>query len=270
MATTLPDDWRKAGVLITCGFETSSNDPYIKVAGDFDRMGISCGALQWNIGMKSLQPMVKAVGKTRVQALMPTYGAKMWDACTGTVTDGLAIVRSWQSSTKLLAKPRAELVALMGSPEMRAEQDKKIDIKADTALTMAKAWAKDRDNTGPTKRLYCWFFDLATQNGSLEGQTPKKVADFITSNQPDRVDDLVCDYLAGLKGTSGHVKDAHKNAALWRGSAGEKLELLCLTYLRSATSNPTWRHVVINRKGTIAVGKGWVNSTSRDFSNFGF
>ncbi|MBY3300470.1 peptidoglycan-binding domain 1 protein [Rhizobium laguerreae] len=265
----LPDDWRSAGVAITCGYETSSTDPYAKVVGDFDGMGISCGALQWNIGMKSLQPMVKAVGKTRVQALMPTHGAKMWEACAGTVKDGLAIVRGWQSKKKLLKDALAELVALMGSPEMRAEQDKKIGVKADTALTMATAWAKGRDNTAPSKRLYCWFFDLATQNGSLEGQTPKKVADFMSSNKPDKVDDLISDYLAGLKGSSGHVKDAHKNANLWRGSSDERLELLCLTYLRSATANPTWRHVVINRKGTIAVGKGWVNSGERNFSNHG-
>ncbi|MBY3158997.1 peptidoglycan-binding domain 1 protein [Rhizobium laguerreae] len=268
-ATALPDDWRLSGVAITCGYETSSTDPYTKVADDFDGMGISCGALQWNIGMKSLQPMVKAVGKTRVQALMPVYGAKMWEACTGAVKDGLKIVRGWQSKKELLKDAHAELMALMGSPEMRAEQDKKINVKADTALTMASAWAKGRNNNAPSKRLYCWFFDLATQNGSLEGQTPKRVADFMSSNNPDKVDDLICDYLDGLKGSSGHVKDAHKNADLWRGSSDERLELLCLTYLRSATANPTWRHVVINRKGTIAVGKGWVNSGKRDFTEYG-
>ena len=53
----IPADFVKAAVAITPGFEVSG-DPYLGVSGDFDRMGISCGALQWNIGSNSLQPMV--------------------------------------------------------------------------------------------------------------------------------------------------------------------------------------------------------------------
>ncbi len=63
------------------------------------------------------------------------------------------------------------------------------------------------------------------------------------------------------------VADAKKNADLWRGAAtGLKRELLILAYLRSGKSVPTWRHVVLNRKGSIAMGGGWVNSQQFDFS----
>lgn len=270
---SVPDAWKQAAVAITCGFETTG-DPFVMVAGDFDKMGISCGALQWNIGMRSLQPMVRAVGEAVVRSAMPTFGAGMWSACTGSVNQGLAIVRGWQKTGSsgvpaLLAQPKAELRALMGTPEMRREQQVRIDAKADAAHALAAGWATGSGDKAPSKRLFCWMFDIATQNGSLEGQTPKTVADFITANTPDSVDDVICDYLEATKG-SGHGADARRNAALWRNAAsGEALVLICLTYLRAQTANPKWRHVVINRKGSIAMGKGWVNGSLRDFSGHG-
>jgi len=179
-------------------------------------------------------------------------------------------VRTWQNGSKLRAVPKAELRALMGSATMRAEQDKRIAKVADIAMAGAEAWARSAGRTAVTKRGFCWFFDLTTQNGSLNGTTYEGVANFIRLNTPGRVDDVICDYLEGLKGTSGHIKDARRNAALWRDKAvAESLELLVLSYLRSETAKPVWRPVVINRKGTIALGRGWVNSGPKDFSAFG-
>ena len=64
--------------------------------------------------------------------------------------------------------------------------------------------------------------------------------------------------------------DAKKNAALWRNSAdGEKLEILVMSYLRSLTAAQQWRHVVLNRKGSIAMGAGWVNGTKWSFATHG-
>lgn len=261
--------WVAAAAAITPGFETTG-DPYEAAVGDFDGMGISCGALQWNIGMASLQPMVQAAGRGVVMATMPVHGAQMWAACNGTVKQGLAIVRSWQKGASLRPTPKAELRALMGSPAMRVEQQKKIDAKAEIAFELARNWSVVRDGSEPTKRLFLWFFDIVTQNGGMKGITPPEVAIFIAVNQPDRVDDLVCDFLAGKKGTSGHVKDAHANAALWRNmAAGEMLELLCMSYLRAGKSNPKWQHVVLNRKGTIAMGRGFVNGKLWEFGSHG-
>ncbi|HEY0116694.1 MAG TPA: hypothetical protein VGB54_13340 [Allosphingosinicella sp.] len=267
--TTIPEDWIKSAVAITPGFETAG-DPYQGVAGDFDRMGISCGALQWNIGSDSLQPMVRAVGQPVVLRTMPVHGADMWQACTNSVSKGLAIVRGWQSRTKLKAKPAAELRALMGSREMRAQQDKRIQAVAAAAHKQGEKWAQESGDGPQSKRTFCWFFDLVTQNGGLEGLTASKVKAFIAANAPDKADDLICDFLAGVKGNGGHAKDARANAAAWRNkAAGDKLTLLCASYLRSMTSKPEWRHVVINRKATIAMGRGRVNSTDWNLSRHG-
>ena len=265
----VPADWKKAAVAITPGFEVAG-DPYEGVSGNFDGMGISCGALQWNIGSGSLQPMVKNVGKAHVVSTMPTFGNDLWNACNTTIAKGLAIVNGWQTGSTLKAKPKAELKAFMGSAPMRAEQDKLIDKVARKAMSEAEKWVAARGNGAPSKRLFCWFFDIITQNGGLKGLTFKEVADFIKLNQPDKADDVVCDFLAGKTGTSGHVKDAHKNAGLWRNKApDEKLEILVMSYLRSNLALPKWRHVVLNRKGTIAIGSGFVNSGKFDFAAHG-
>jgi hypothetical protein len=109
-----------------------------------------------------------------------------------------------------------------------------------------------------------------TQNGGLKGLTFEEVGEFLEQNKPDKADDFVCDFLKGRTGASGHVTDAHKNADLWRNKAdGQKLELLVMSYLRSETADPKWRHVVLNRKGTIAMGGGWVNGSQRNFSAHG-
>jgi hypothetical protein len=265
----IPSDWIKAAVAITPSFETTG-DPYMGVTGDFDGMGISCGALQWNIGMSSLQPMVKNVGKPVVQKTMPMFGDDLWNACNRPVAAGLKIVQSWQTNRKLKPAAAAELRAFMGTPEMRAQQDIKIRGKAETAFKMASDWAVQIPGGTPSKRSFCWFFDIVTQNGNLKGLTFKDVANFLEQNKPDKSDDFVCDFLASRTGGSGHVKDAHKNAQLWRDKAdGVKLELLILSYLRAQLAKSEFSHVVLNRKGAIAMGAGHVNGSLRDFSQHG-
>jgi len=262
-----PLDWRASAVQITPGFEVSG-DPYEGVSGDFDGMGVSCGALQWNIGKASLQPMVLVLPDARVKALMPTLGSEFLRACRASVPVGLAIVRGWQTKAKLSRAAAAELKALMGSPEMRAQQETRITAVADKAFAAAGRWAVAVGRPAPSKHEFLWFFDLTTQNGGLEGITADQVADFIHRNAAEGAGEVVCDFMAGLNGTSGHIRDAHKNASLWRGDLKPiALELLVLSYLRSGSASPKWRHVVLNRKGTIAAGRGWVNGSKYDLSH---
>ena len=48
---------------LTGTFETSSASPlcFSSLSGDFDGQGISFGALQWNLGRGTLQPLLKAM-----------------------------------------------------------------------------------------------------------------------------------------------------------------------------------------------------------------
>ncbi len=265
--TELPDDWQASAIAVTCGFETAG-DPFQAVAGDFDGMGISCGALQWNIGQGSLQPLVVAVGEAEVVAAMPRHGAEFWRACNRPVREGLESVRNLQSGSRLTLGAKTELTALMGTAAMRRQQMERISTISRRALDLASRWSAASGEARATKRQFLWFFDLVTQNGGLEGLTVDDVTRFVTLNGPERADDVVCDFLAGTKGNSGHVRDAQANAVRWRGAADEEsLPLLIASFLRSGSANPAFRHVVLNRKGTIAMGFGQVNGAAVDLGS---
>lgn len=255
----------KAIVAMTSQFETGGAG-YAGVSGDFDGMGLSCGVLQWNIGSHSLQPLVLAVGEAEVRARMPRLGGQMWQASTGPTRTGLSIVRGWQTGARLSALARAELVALMTAPAMQAQQDARIRAVAAAAERHADAWARDRGGPGRTLRETAFFFDLVTQNGGPGGIGQPQVAAFRAQAQPGRADDLICDYLATAPKIAGW-RDARENAKAWRDPADQAgLDLLIFAYLRSALSKTAWRLDVLNRKGAIAMRKGWVHRGPVDFS----
>jgi hypothetical protein len=256
----------KAIVGITGAFE-NSGDPYQGVSGNFDGQGISCGVLQWNIGQNSLQPLVLGIPEADILALMPQFGAALLQACRSSVASGLAIVRSWQVNNRLRAAPRNELKALMGSARMRATQNRRIGEVAREAETVANAWAADRGGPARTPRELAFFFDVLTQNGSMQGLNFAAVKSFIAAASPDKADDLVCDWLKSRPSNVAGARDGFHNADLWRDKVpAAKLDLFMLAYLRSQKSTPAWRVDVLNRKGAIAFGKGRVHQTDIDLS----
>jgi len=270
-------NWVKKALEITGDFETSGN-PWAGITGDFDRMGISCGVLQWNIGMGSLQPLVIAVGKTLVLQKMPNYGAQLWQACNSPVAEGLTIVRGWQNGTKLKLTPKTELQNLFGSEQMINQQNQRAKNLGQNALNLATKWAKDsRGETVPKQQEFCWFFDLLTQSGGLSGIWVADVKNFVTANQPENADDVICNWLENypakvtVNGQQLDVAgraDGKKNANLWRNNVKpEHLELFVLCFLRAQKSKAQYRPVVMNRRGTIATTKGFVNG---EFENLSF
>lgn len=269
-------NWLKKALEITGDFETSGN-PWAGITGDFDRMGISCGVLQWNIGTGSLQPMIIAVGKPFVVQKMPNFGEKLWTACNSSIAQGLTIVRSWQTNATLKPTPRTELQNLFGSDKMINQQMQKSKKLGQNALTLATKWAKDsRGATAPRLQEFCWFFDLLTQSGGLSGIWVADVKNFIAANSPANADNVICDWLDNYppKVTVGGEQlnvagraDGKKNAALWRNKIKpESLELFVLTYIRAQKSKAQYRPVVMNRRGTIAATKGYVNAELENFT----
>jgi hypothetical protein len=252
---------------ITGKFE-NSKEPYIGVSGNFDGQGISCGVLQWNIGQGSLQPLVIAVGEPLVLSSMPKFGAPLWTACHAPLALGLKSVVSWQPKNSLPATAKRELQALMGSTQMRAQQDVAIKETGKAAEALCAKWVADRGAAARTVQELCWFFDLVTQNNSLKGLSFAHVKKFKAAAAPGNPDDLVCDWLIGTNKKYAGMEDCHKNADLWRGkSSGLGLDLLILSYLRSQKSKLLWRGDVLNRKGTLALKKGWVHQAEFDFSS---
>ncbi len=181
---------------------------------------------------------------------------------------GLKIVRSWQTNAVLDKTARKELQALMGSAAMRAQQSRAAESVAQQAYGLAKTWCKDSSGAAePDQRSFCWYFDLITQNGGPKGLSFADVRNFIQVHTPARVDDVICDWLAAAGAAKAGWKDAGRNAKLWRDQIPPgRLPLLVMSYLRALKSRPDYQAVVLNRKGSIALGVGWVNGEKMDFS----
>lgn len=256
-----PPKWVESALQLTGHFE-DSQDPWAGVTGDFDGMGISLGVLQWNIGSGSLQRLVKPMGRAAVVALMPHNGVDLWNACTTPIGDGLQIVRGWQSGATLRPAVKQELKAFCRSDAFRAQQVAGADRVARNAFAQARLYAEDDPTFGGSvsKRLFCWFFDLLTQNGGLKAITYQNVEDFISRFSVLFAADTVCNWLSARTTDEAGFRDSHKNAEDWRGKvAKDQLSLFILSYQRALVARTQFRADTLNRKGTIALGFGNVH-----------
>jgi len=260
------DDFLTAGLKITGHFEDSA-DPLAAVSGNFDGMGISLGVLQWNIGSNSLQPIVRFLGKAAATSTMPTLGGDLWDAGNATVAQGLAIVKAWQPHNTLPNAAFNELKAYVRSDPFQARQRDVARKVGNTAMTTAEDWAARRGRPGVSKKEFCWFYDIFTQNGGLKTLTPKKVNDFIANHGTASADEIVCDWLAARTDDTRGAKDSRQNATRWRDQvADDDMFLFVASFLRIQESNPLWQSDAMNRKGTIAVGHGRVHGDDQDLT----
>ena len=256
-----PAKWVESALLMTGHFEDSA-DPWAGVTGDFDGMGISLGVLQWNIGSGSLQRLVKPLGRAAVVGVMQHNGGEMWDACNGPIDEGLRIVRRWQNGATLLPAVKEELKAFCRSNAFRAQQVAGADRVARSAIAQARDYAAEDPTFGGqvSKRLFCWFFDLLTQNGGLKTVSYQNVEDYIKQFSVLFAADTVCNWLSARTADEAGFRDSHKNADGWRGKVKQdQLSLFILSYLRALVARTQFRADTLNRKGTIALGFGHVH-----------
>jgi len=262
--SNLTPEWLKTVLEVTGGFETEGN-PWAGISNDFDNQGISCGILQWNIGQGSLQPLVKKCGLVAVKSHMPVYGDQLWDACNKSIPQGLQIVRAWQPNKHLRADVRNELVALFGSPEMVDQQMAAATEVGEAAMKLASRWATELRASDPMLREFCLFFDLLTQSGGMKNVWLDDVNNLIATKTPHKVVDFICTWMVNRPPTVVHRSDGKKNADLWNGHIPDSiLELFVLTYLRCLKSLEKYQIVALNRRGTIATTRGWVNGSLQD------
>jgi hypothetical protein len=263
---TLTDDWKKTAMLLTGHFEDSS-DPWAAVSGADDGEGLSLGVLQWNIGQGTLQPLVAGMDRAAVLAAMPIYGAELWEACTAPIPRELEIVRSWQQGPSLLPGVRQELKTLARIPAFIDRQLAAASVMTERAWAGAVDWAQGSGSAAPSLREFCWMFDIVTQNGGLKSVTPELARGFIDSHGTEDTGPLILDWLDARDAAESGYKDARKNATLWRNALGRpKLMLMAASYLRAGLARRQFRADVLNRKGTIVMGAGWLHGEHVDLS----
>jgi hypothetical protein len=232
----------KRVLALTASFETGRGFPdcFGGLSGNFDGQGISFGALQWNIGQGSLQPLWKNMRDNHGPELKSVLGSLYDEFCRMLDTPKDEQMR-WALTVQRLAPGgrnvwvfnddwKKGLRALGTSASM-------IDVqvnRANSLYQIALGYCKDYGLT--TERGAALMFDIRVQNGSvdLKGAGDKIRSDFELINPV--------------------LSDLDKQV--------ERMRIIARR--RSEVSNAQWRSDVLTRKMTIAEGEGTVHGKSYD------
>jgi hypothetical protein len=221
---------------LTGSFETGNQPPdcFCGVAGDFDGQGLSFGVLQWNIGQKTLQPLLaqmieqhedvcRSIFHENLETIRALAGAPLenqLDFVRSIQTRG-HIDEPWQGMLKTLGRS-AEFRDIQTSAASRLLQQAR-DMCAEYALTSQRAMAL--------------MFDICTQNGGIGP---------IVKSQ------IMADFAALPADTASNSEVARMRIVANRRAAGCK---------------PQFIDDVRTRKLTIANGAGTVHGVQYDLAD---
>jgi hypothetical protein len=220
---------------LTGSFETSRPVPdcFAGLSGDFDGQGISFGALQWNFGQKSLQPLLMemnqrhaAIVKSIFNESYPEFAAVL----KASFEEQMRWARSIQTPTHSIIEPWRGLLKTLG----RHERFQDIQVKSaqrlfDDALKLCREYSLR------SERAAALMFDIKVQNGSISSIVKAQIlGDF-----------------------------ARLPASLSKDEA-EIRRMQIVAMRRAEAANPAWIEDVRNRKLTIANGRGIVHGNEYD------
>lgn len=219
---------------LTATIETSKVPPhcFAAVSGNFDKMAVSYGALQWNFGQKSLQPILNHLIKnheTIVKSCFPFHYEKLVQLLNGPHEDLMTYFCDVQVSDKPeWEKWKTEFKNLGYTNECVEAQLKESSVKYRKALELCVTYNLK------TERAVALMFDIIVQNGSIKESTKAQI-----------------------------LEDFKKVTA-------EPEKLLIVAKRRTADSKPEWQKDVLSRKQTIAQGSGVIHGKKFDLeSEFG-
>jgi hypothetical protein len=217
---------------LTSSFETGNMPPecFCGVTGDFDGQGISFGALQWNIGQGSLQPLLHEMFEKHEQVSRDIFHENF---------EVLKALRSSDKQEQLdfarsIQNPRNFRVdePWRGMMKQLGRTSEFQQIQANHASKIhAKARSMCADYGLTTERGIALMFDICVQNGSISPVVQAQIqADF--ASMADRTDQV------------------------------ERMRIIAIR--RSAAANPRFVSDVRTRKLTIAEGRGTVHGIPYD------
>lgn len=225
---------RERCVALTGSFETSSPVPlcFSGLTGNFDGQGISFGALQWNFGQGSLQPLLQKMITLHQPVIAAVFGAGFAELQRMLAMTDKADQVTWakgiQTAKFTIKQPwRGYFSALGQTSEYQA-------IQGDAAAAVyAKGLGYCRQFGLKSQRAAALMFDIVTQNGSINSTVARLInADF-----------------AKLPAT-----------------ADETSKLVIVANRRAEAANPKWVENVRARKLVIANGQGTANGMTYDLA----
>jgi len=205
-------------------FETSSKPPksYSTVSGNFDGQGMSLGILQWNLGQKTLQPLLIRFISENYKLAQDVFQDK-FEIIKNMLTFKLKEQVDWGNSISNSSNKRKiileyqEIFDNLG----QTEEFQIIQIQAaQTYFNNAKKWFLTFDLK--SERAFALMFDICVQNGGFND------------------------------GTKSIIMNETKNKI-------ELEKMIIIANRRAEASNPIWIEDVRSRKLCIANGKGTVH-----------
>lgn len=219
---------------LTGSFETSTLPPecFCGVTGDFDGQGISFGALQWNLGQGSLQPMFAQMIRDHrpvCEGIFHEHLATMESMLSQPVAEQLTFARSLQDLRRRVIEPWNGMLRTLGrTAEFQAIQTAAASKVFDRAVAMAKEYGLQ------SQRGVALMFDIVTQNGSISNAVKSQI----------------------FRDFAGVTQDP--------GPQRETERMRIIASRRAAVARPQFRADVLSRKMTIAEGAGTVHGLPFD------
>lgn len=223
---------------LTGSFETGKLAPdcFAGLTGNFDGQGMSFGALQWNFGQGTLQPLLKQMFTSHADVAATIFGAKLGQvqqAISGGTAAAVAFAVSIQGPAKhSINAPWRQMFTSLGlTPEFQAIETQ----SAASYYSRAVAMCNDYGLTSARGRAL--MFDISVQNGSIN----------------DAVRTLIMDDYAAL---SPVLSPDDREVARMRIVANRRAE----------AANAKFVEDVRQRKLCIANGTGVVHGVSYDLA----
>jgi hypothetical protein len=234
---------------LTASFETGLGFPgcFGEVAGNFDGQGISFGALQWNIGTGSLQPILQHMREEHDPVVQKVLSApartslyRMLDLPSR--AEQLEWARSIQLTNVNSRGRTVWVVNNVWKDALRALGTSKEMIELQVAEVLNRyqiALANCAHYGLWSERAVALFFDINVQNGKVD-----------VAGAGDRI-------RADIAEIDTKLQDGEK----------EVKKMLIVARRRAEVSRPDWRNDVLARKETIANGSGSVHERPYDLAN---
>ncbi len=153
-------------VALTGSFETGKYSPdcFWGVGGDFDGMGLSFGALQWNIGQGTLQPLLEQMFSRHAslaQEIFHEHFGTVYSLAGSPISEQLAFARSVQTKGVLQEPWLGMMISLGRTPEYQAIQIAHASALHQQAVALCCEYGLT------SERAVALMFDIVTQGGSI-------------------------------------------------------------------------------------------------------
>jgi hypothetical protein len=220
---------------LTGAFETNVAPPgcFSCLAGDFDGQGLSYGALQFNLGQRTLQPLLLGIDERHPDLMDEIFDRQVHPLrgmLESDLSSQLAFARSLQAPNFRVHEPwRGMFVALGRTAVCQAAQVEQAAQYVQRARRLCDRFGVH------SPRALALMFDIIVQNGSIPAAVAAQIDDDIVAIEP------------GLD------------------PARQELERLRIVANRRAeAANPRWVEDVRTRKLCIANGGGHVHGAFYD------